>query len=124
MGLRPTEDDEKRLGPATTLHSTVALSLSSRPKRRDLRFYGPFVEMFFDGEWQMGLLPTEDDERRLGPATTLHSTVALSLSSRPKGRDLQFHGPFVGMFLTERSASQMYRITKGFMARSRRACPE
>jgi hypothetical protein len=26
MGLRPTEGDEKRLGPATTFHETVALS--------------------------------------------------------------------------------------------------
>src|SRR5437868_2466192 len=40
MDLRPTEGDEKRLAPATcpgvgwtTLHSTVALSLSSRPER-------------------------------------------------------------------------------------------
>jgi hypothetical protein len=26
MGLRPTQGDQKRLGPATTLHGTVALS--------------------------------------------------------------------------------------------------
>jgi hypothetical protein len=26
MGLRPTEGDEKRLGPATTFYGTVALS--------------------------------------------------------------------------------------------------
>jgi len=26
MGLRPTQGDEKRLGPATTLYRTVALS--------------------------------------------------------------------------------------------------
>jgi hypothetical protein len=26
MGLRPTQGDEKRLGPATTLYGTVALS--------------------------------------------------------------------------------------------------
>jgi hypothetical protein len=26
MGRRPTQGDEKRLGPATTLHRTVALS--------------------------------------------------------------------------------------------------
>jgi hypothetical protein len=48
MGLRPTEGDEKRLVPATTLYGIVTLSLSSRPERRDLRFRGPFVEMFFD----------------------------------------------------------------------------
>src|SRR5579859_1001805 len=93
MGLRPTEGDEKRLGPATGLNELLPSPLSSRPKRpvpacrgsggegfairsisnesrvedllsplssrpkrtrpgvpwRDPRFYGPFVEMFFDG---------------------------------------------------------------------------
>jgi hypothetical protein len=48
MGPRPTQGDEKRFGPATTLYGTIALSLSSRAKPRDLRFYGPVVEMFFD----------------------------------------------------------------------------
>ena len=33
MGLRPTQGDEKRLGPASTFYATVTLSLSSRPKR-------------------------------------------------------------------------------------------
>ena len=33
MGLRPTEGDEKRLVPATTLYGIVTLSLSSRPER-------------------------------------------------------------------------------------------
>ena len=47
MGLRPIQGNEKRLGPASALCGTVTLSLSSRPKRRDLRFRGPFVEMFF-----------------------------------------------------------------------------
>ncbi len=47
MGLRSTQDDEKRLGPATTPYRTATLSLSSRPERRDLRFRGPFLEMFF-----------------------------------------------------------------------------
>jgi hypothetical protein len=71
MGLRPTQDNEKRLDPASTLHGTVTLSLSSRPERRDLRFRGPFVEMFFD-RGVMGLLPTQGNEKRLGPATTLY----------------------------------------------------
>jgi hypothetical protein len=54
MGLRPTQGNKKRLGPASTLYGTVTLSLSSRPERRDLRFRGPFAEMFFDrsvAEW-------------------------------------------------------------------------
>ncbi len=29
MGLRPTQGDEKRLGPATTLYGAVTLPLSS-----------------------------------------------------------------------------------------------
>ena len=33
MGLRPTQGNEKRLGPASALYATVTLSLSSRPKR-------------------------------------------------------------------------------------------
>jgi hypothetical protein len=54
MGLRPTQGDEKRLVPATTLYGIVTLSLSSRPERRDLRFRGPFVEMFFDRAQRSG----------------------------------------------------------------------
>jgi hypothetical protein len=30
MGLRATQGDEQRLGPATTLYGTAAFSLSSR----------------------------------------------------------------------------------------------
>jgi hypothetical protein len=44
MGLQPTQGNEKRLGPASTLYGTVTPSLSSRPERRDLRFRGPFLE--------------------------------------------------------------------------------
>jgi hypothetical protein len=33
MGLRPTQDDEKRRVPASTLYGIVTLSLSSRPER-------------------------------------------------------------------------------------------
>jgi hypothetical protein len=33
LGQHPTQGDEKRLGPATTLYVTAPLSLSSRPKR-------------------------------------------------------------------------------------------
>jgi hypothetical protein len=33
MGLRPTQGNEKRVGPASTLYGTVTLSLSSRPER-------------------------------------------------------------------------------------------
>ena len=43
---------------------------------RDLQFRGPFLEMFFD-RVAMGLRPTQGDEKRLGPATTLYETVAL-----------------------------------------------
>ena len=49
--------------------------LSSRAQARDLRFRGPFLEMFFDRV--AGLGPTQGDEKRLGPATTLYRTVTL-----------------------------------------------
>jgi hypothetical protein len=58
--------------------------LSSRAKPRDLRFRGPFVEMFFD-RVVMGLRPTQSDEKRLGPAANLYQTVALSFVI-PSGR--------------------------------------
>jgi hypothetical protein len=41
MGLRPTQGNEKRLGPASTLYGTVTLSLSSRPERSGVE--GPAV---------------------------------------------------------------------------------
>jgi hypothetical protein len=40
MGLRPTQ----AFGPETTFHRTIALSLSSRAKPRDLQFCGPLLE--------------------------------------------------------------------------------
>ena len=52
MGLRPTQDDEKHIGPATTLSLPLPSPCHpdrSEAKRRDLRFYGPFLDMFFDG---------------------------------------------------------------------------
>ena len=49
MGLRPTRGDEKRLGPATTLYGTLALSFVIPTEAYpDFLFRGPFLEMFFD----------------------------------------------------------------------------
>jgi len=64
MGLRPTQGNEKRLGPASALSGTVTLSLSSRPERRDLRFRRPFVEMFFDRAYP-DLLPRSTGNDRV-----------------------------------------------------------
>jgi hypothetical protein len=47
MGQRPTQDNEKRLGPASTLYGTVTLSLSSRPERSGAE--GPAVPRTFRG---------------------------------------------------------------------------
>jgi hypothetical protein len=44
MGLRVTQGDEKRLGPATTLCGTVAFSFVIPRTPRDLQFRGPLVE--------------------------------------------------------------------------------
>jgi hypothetical protein len=41
MGLRPTQGNEKRIGLATALHGTVALSFVIPSVR------GPFVDIFF-----------------------------------------------------------------------------
>jgi hypothetical protein len=48
MGLRPTQEYEKRLGSASTLHGTVTLSLSSRPKRSGAE--GPAVPRTHRGD--------------------------------------------------------------------------
>jgi hypothetical protein len=40
MGLRPTQGNEKRLGPASTLYGIVTLSLSSRGAADSLRRVG------------------------------------------------------------------------------------
>jgi hypothetical protein len=48
MGLRPTQEYEKRLGPTSTLHGTVTLSLSSRPKRSGAE--GPAVPRTHRGD--------------------------------------------------------------------------
>src|ERR1700735_923885 len=77
--------------------------LSSRAKPRDLRFSGPFVEMFFDRSFH----GPSAHPRRLKAALMQppRSTRALPspLSSRAKPRDLRFSGPFVEMFF-DRSA--------------------
>jgi hypothetical protein len=48
MGLRPTQGNEKRLGPASTLYGTVTLSLSSRPERSGAE--GPAVPQTLRGD--------------------------------------------------------------------------
>src|SRR5258707_307582 len=100
----------------------------SEAERRDLRFYGPVLEMFFDGVNCIVLLSTPRDVQRVGPATTLYGTVALSLSSRPERSGAE--GPAVlrtrpgNVFRRSEAPHTSVAITEGFMARSRRACPE
>ena len=48
MGLRPTQGDEKRLVPATTLYGIDTLSLSSRPERSGAE--GPAVPRILRGD--------------------------------------------------------------------------
>jgi hypothetical protein len=49
MVLEPTQGNEKTHSVRqTTFHGSTTPHLSSRAKSRDLQFYGPFVEMFFD----------------------------------------------------------------------------
>jgi hypothetical protein len=57
MGLRPTQGDEKRLlfSDYWSLEAPPS-PLSSRPKWRDLRFNGPYLEMFSTVEGKMAKL--------------------------------------------------------------------
>jgi len=54
MGLRPTQGNEKRLGPASALYATVTLSLSSRPKRTQISYLAALATTtyaaFFQGK--------------------------------------------------------------------------
>jgi hypothetical protein len=57
MGLRPTEGDEKRLVPATLSMESLLFPCHpdrSEAERRDLRFRGPVVEMFFGRAKRIG----------------------------------------------------------------------
>jgi hypothetical protein len=82
MGLRPTQDDEKRLGPATTLYGTVALSFVI-PSEAE----GPAVPRTFRGNvfrksaarLQKNLLPLSTRPQN---RTTVH------ISNRHMGRGL------------------------------------
>ena len=44
MGLRPTQGDEKRLGPAAAIYETLALSFVIPSAAERLQFSGSFVE--------------------------------------------------------------------------------
>jgi hypothetical protein len=70
----PPQGDEKRLlfsNYCPSKHRTSLCHLDrSAAKWRDLRFNGPFLEMFFDSVIStgvsMGLRPTEEDENGAG----------------------------------------------------------
>ena len=68
---------------------------------RDLRFSGPFLEMFFD-RGVMGLRPTQGDEKRLlstNDSAWKHRPPLCHLDrSAAQWRDLRFSGPFLEMF--------------------------
>ena len=94
MGLRPTQDDEKRIGPATTLSLPLPSPCHpdrSEAKRRDLRFYGPFLDMFFDGAKRLTDLSRDTALGREveGPRRCLTCPCRSSLSTaEARGRDL------------------------------------
>ena len=76
---------------------------SGEAERRDLRFYGPFVEMFFD-------IPA-------GSANLPHCHPDSSLVILDTQTDV--FNPLAKPSSCERSASQICRTTKGLQARSR-----
>ena len=100
---------------ADALRSFPATSYKGNQKSHQLRTSPTGVVM--------GLWPTQGDEKRLGPATTLYGTVALSFVI-PKRSALYSLGCFSSKLPQnrhpERSASQIYCTTERFMARSRR----
>src|ERR1700733_9521613 len=82
MGLRPTQGNEKRLGPASALYGTVTLSLSSRPKRTRISCHAELATSTyapFHKERRMRLAKANKFDRKSGGA---------------ERRDLRFRGPF------------------------------
>ena len=101
----PTKDDEKRLlfsNYSPWKHRPPLCHLDrSAAQWRDLRFSGPFLEMFFD-RGIMGLWPTQGDEKRLlfsnySPWKRRPTLCHLDRSAA-QWRDLRFSGPFLEMF--------------------------
>ena len=105
MGLWPTQGDEKRLlfsNNCRWRHRPPLCHLDrSAAQWRDLRFSGPFLEMFFD-RGVMGLWPTQGDEKRLlfsNNCRWRHRPPLCHLDrSAAQWRDLRFSGPFLEMF--------------------------
>ena len=101
---------QRSVGEGSAVRSTCNQShmeappptLSSRPKRRDLRFYGPVVEMFSTEFYRQ---PVPAGSAALSPLSSRLPRRAVG----PKRRDLRFYGPFVEMFSTEfhRNESQL-----------------
>src|SRR5882757_7071502 len=60
-------------------------------------------------------------ERRMKSANAIKT---YRKSGVAEGRDLRFYGPFVGMFFDGAKRFADPSQTEGFIARSRRACPE
>ena len=87
MGLRPTQGDEKRLGQATTLYGTVALSLSSRPERNRISCHAALETTAcaaFRKESRMKFANATNFNRKSGVA---------------ERRDLRFYGPFMEILI-------------------------
>jgi hypothetical protein len=71
MGLRPTQGNEKRLGPASTLYGTVTLSLSSRPERTRISCHAELATSTyapFHKERRMRLAKANKFDRKSGGA--------------------------------------------------------
>jgi hypothetical protein len=109
MGMRPTHDNEKRLGPASVVYATVTLSLSSRPERSGAE--GPAVPRTLRGDVfdrvVMGLRPTQGDEKRLQTEAALpckrHPILCHLDRSAAQRRDLCVDAPSWRCFSTERT---------------------
>jgi hypothetical protein len=78
MGLRLTQGNEKRLGPAPTLYGTVTLSLSSRPERTRISCHAA-LDMATCAAF------VKESRMRITNATKLHRK-----SGEAERRDLRF----------------------------------
>jgi hypothetical protein len=91
LNFRPVQIGQ-RLGSATTVYGTVALSFvipSEAEGSAVSRTYPGNAEYYTQTKLSSrpeshGPAATQGSEKRLGPASTLYGTVTLSLSSRPE----------------------------------------
>ena len=98
MGLRPTQGDQKRLGPATTFYRTVALSFCHPERSRGICGSADLSWKCFSTELPWACGPPEAMRNASVQQLLSIEPLPFPLSSRAQPRDLRFRGPFLEMF--------------------------